>query len=184
MPFRQPGNQTKDTRFGAGESDIGQTDGSDGFQRSAGMCRAMRLHLGTQAAYRFADDQPQDFVAVLETVVGRGGIVLFGSRVGFDGAPPSATYAATKGFVQSFAEGIAVEMRQLGGNVLSVAPRPMGTGFAARAGMPMGQAATPETVARSALAPWGIAPLSGRGFWQNFWACHWRCYPDGRVCGS
>jgi uncharacterized protein len=34
---------------------------------------------------------------------GRGGIVLFGSLVGFQGAPFSATYAATKGFVQSFA---------------------------------------------------------------------------------
>jgi uncharacterized protein len=43
----------------------------------------------------------------------RGGIVLFGSLVGFNGAPLSATYAATKGFVQSFAEGIAAEMRPL-----------------------------------------------------------------------
>jgi short-subunit dehydrogenase len=35
------------------------------------------------------------------------GIVLFGSLVGFQGAPMSATYAATKGFVQSFAEALA-----------------------------------------------------------------------------
>jgi short-subunit dehydrogenase len=51
----------------------------------------------------------------------RGGIVLFGSLVGFNGAPLSATYAATKGFVQSFAEGIAAEMRPNGVSVLSVA---------------------------------------------------------------
>ncbi len=86
---------------------------------------------------------------------GRGGIVLFGSLVGFNGAPLSATYAATKGFVQSFAEGIAAEMRPLGVQVLSVAPGPVGTGFAARAGMQMGRAATPDTVARSALAALG-----------------------------
>ena len=41
---------------------------------------------------------------------GRGGIVLFGSLVGFQGVPWSATYAATKGFVQSFAEGLAQEL--------------------------------------------------------------------------
>ncbi|WP_438702491.1 SDR family NAD(P)-dependent oxidoreductase [Tabrizicola sp.] len=82
----------------------------------------------------------------------KGGIVLFGSLVGFQGAPGSATYAATKGFVQGFAEGLAVELRPLGISVLSVAPGLVGTGFAARAGMRMGQAETPETVARVALA--------------------------------
>jgi short-subunit dehydrogenase len=83
---------------------------------------------------------------------GRGGIVLFSSIVGFSGAPFSATYAATKGFVQSFAEGLAVELRPSGISVLSVAPGPVGTGFAARAGMQMGKAETPETVARASLA--------------------------------
>ena len=86
---------------------------------------------------------------------GRGGIVLFSSLVGFNGAPQSATYAATKGFVQSFAEGIAAEMRPHGVSVLSVAPGPVGTGFAERAGMQMGQVARPEAVARSALAALG-----------------------------
>lgn len=81
-----------------------------------------------------------------------GGIVLFGSLVGFQGVPGSATYAATKGFVQGFAEGLTVELRPQGISVLSVAPGPVGTGFAARAGMQMGQAETPETVARVALA--------------------------------
>jgi short-subunit dehydrogenase len=82
---------------------------------------------------------------------GRGGVVLFSSVVGFSGAPFSATYAATKGFVQSFAEGLAVELRPSGISVLAVAPGPVGTGFAARAGMQMGKAETPETVARIAL---------------------------------
>lgn len=95
---------------------------------------------------------------------GRGGIVLFGSLLGFNGAPLSATYAATKGFVQSFAEGIASEMRPLGVQVLSVAPGPVGTGFAARAGMQMGRAATPDTVARSALAALGRRGTVRPGF--------------------
>ncbi len=82
---------------------------------------------------------------------GKGGVVLFSSVVGFSGAPFSATYAATKGFVQSFAEGLAVELRPRGISVLSVAPGPVGTGFAARAGMQMGKAETPDTVARVSL---------------------------------
>ncbi len=98
----------------------------------------------------------------------RGGIVLFGSLVGFNGAPLSATYAATKGFVQSFAEGIAAEMRPHGVSVLSVAPGPVGTGFAARAGMQMGQAATPEMVARSALAALGRRTTVRPGFMAKF----------------
>jgi len=99
---------------------------------------------------------------------GRGGIVLFGSLVGFNGAPLSATYAATKGFVQSFAEGIAEEMRPDGIDVLSVAPGPVGTGFAARAGMQMGQAATPEMVARTALAALGRRTTVRPGFLAKF----------------
>jgi uncharacterized protein len=99
---------------------------------------------------------------------GRGGLVLFGSLVGFNGAPLSATYAATKGFVQSFAEGIAAEMRPHGVSVLSVAPGPVGTGFAARAGMQMGQAATPEMVARGALAALGKRTTVRPGFLAKF----------------
>jgi short-subunit dehydrogenase len=83
---------------------------------------------------------------------GGGGIILFGSLFGFQGVPGSATYAATKGFVQGFAEALAVELRPQGISVLSVAPGPVGTGFAARAGMHMSKADTPQTVARAALA--------------------------------
>jgi len=91
-------------------------------------------------------------LATRMAAAGRGGVVLFSSVVGFSGAPFSATYAATKCFIQSFAEGLAVELRPRGISVLSVAPGPVGTGFAARAGMQMGKAETPETVARVALA--------------------------------
>ena len=99
---------------------------------------------------------------------GRGGIILFGSLVGFNGAPLSATYAATKGFVQSFAEGIAAELRPRGVDVLSVAPGPVGTGFAARAGMQMGQAATPAMVAQRALSALGRQTTIRPGFLAKF----------------
>lgn len=82
----------------------------------------------------------------------RGGIVLFGSLVGFQGAPLSATYAATKGFIQSFAEGFAVEMRTNGVSILTVAPGPIGSGFAVRAGMHMSMSEGPDKVASGALA--------------------------------
>lgn len=86
---------------------------------------------------------------------GAGGVVLFGSLVGFHGAPNSATYAATKGFVQSFAEGFGAEMRPHGVSVLSVAPGPISSGFAARAGMQMNMSQTPDVVAAGALAALG-----------------------------
>jgi uncharacterized protein len=82
---------------------------------------------------------------------GKGGIVMFSSLVGFQGVPGSATYAATKGFVQGFAEALAVELRPLGVTVLSVAPGPVETGFGARAGMHLARAEDPATVARVAL---------------------------------
>jgi short-subunit dehydrogenase len=86
---------------------------------------------------------------------GSGGIVLFGSLVGFQGAPLSATYAATKSFVQSFAEGLAVELRPSGVHVLAAAPGPIASGFAARARMTMSMTDTPEVVARASLATLG-----------------------------
>lgn len=99
---------------------------------------------------------------------GRGGIVLFGSLVGFGGAPFSATYAATKSFVQSFAEGIALELRPIGVDVLSVAPGPVSTGFAARAGMQMGKAETPQTIARVSLGALGGRMTVRPGFLAKF----------------
>ncbi|MFX8684975.1 SDR family NAD(P)-dependent oxidoreductase, partial [Acinetobacter baumannii] len=44
----------------------------------------------------------------------RGGIVLFASLVGWQGVPLSATYSATKAFVQSFAEALRVELKMEG----------------------------------------------------------------------
>lgn len=86
---------------------------------------------------------------------GRGGIVLMSSLVAFQGVPRAAHYAATKAYVQTLAEGLRPELRRFGVDVLAVAPGPVHSGFAARAGMTMGQAGTPEQVARGALRALG-----------------------------
>ena len=83
---------------------------------------------------------------------GHGHLVLYSSIVGFGGVAYSATYAATKNFVQAFAEGLQGELAGTGVTVLCVAPGPIATGFAQRAGMRMGQAPGPDTVARATLA--------------------------------
>jgi uncharacterized protein len=84
-----------------------------------------------------------------------GGIILFSSIVAFQGVPRQANYAATKAWVQVFAEGLRHELKPKGVDVLSVAPGPVATGFAARAGMTMGSAERPEVVARAALSALG-----------------------------
>lgn len=85
----------------------------------------------------------------------RGGMVLFGSILGWQGGPLQATYAATMAYNQSLAEALRVEWQRAGVDVLSVAPGPVHTGFADRARMRMRAAATPEVVARAAMAGLG-----------------------------
>ena len=82
---------------------------------------------------------------------GRGGLILFGSLVGYQGTPRAAHYAATKAYVQSLAEALHVELAPKGVDVLSSAPGPVNSGFAARADMKMGAAEKPETVALATL---------------------------------
>lgn len=82
---------------------------------------------------------------------GGGGLVLFSSVVAFQGVPGSANYAATKAYVQSLAEALYTELAPRGVQVLACAPGPVDTGFAARAGMRMGRALTPEQVVSPTL---------------------------------
>ncbi len=86
---------------------------------------------------------------------GRGGIVLFGSIVGFQGTPYAAHYAATKAYVQSLAEALHVELAPYGVHVLASAPGPTASGFAARSDMRMGATVSPDVVAGSTLAALG-----------------------------
>lgn len=77
----------------------------------------------------------------------RGGIVLFGSLLGWQGVPGQANYAATKAYVQALGEGMHAELKPHGVDVLCVAPGPVHSGFADRAGMTMTSATTPDVVA-------------------------------------
>jgi short-subunit dehydrogenase len=104
-------------------------------------CRAV-----LELTHRFAD---------LFARRGRGGIVLCSSLVAFQGVPRAATYAATKAWVQSLAEGIAPELRARGVDVIATAPGPVRSGFASRARMTMGASETPMAVARGTLAALG-----------------------------
>lgn len=52
----------------------------------------------------------------------RGGIILMSSMVAFQGTPYAANYAATKAYVQTLAEALAVELKPSGVDVLAAAP--------------------------------------------------------------
>ncbi len=86
---------------------------------------------------------------------GSGDIVLFGSLLGFQGNAMTANYSATKAYVQTLAEGLRIELAPSGVNVLSVAPGPIASGFSDRADMTMGQAGTPESVAKGIVRALG-----------------------------
>ena len=64
-------------------------------------------------------------------------------------------YAATKAYIQTLAEGLRTELKPRGVDVIASAPGPILTGFAARAGMNMGLAQTPDVVAKATLAALG-----------------------------
>lgn len=77
--------------------------------------------------------------------------MLLGSIVGFQGTPWAAHYSATKAYVQVFAEGLGRELKPQGVDVLSVAPGPTNTGFAARANMKNGKSMDPSKIAPEIL---------------------------------
>ena len=76
----------------------------------------------------------------------RGGIILMSSMVAFQGTPYSANYAATKAYVQTLAEGLAVELKPKGVDILAAAPGPVESGFSQRANMKMSLSMTPSQV--------------------------------------
>ena len=65
---------------------------------------------------------------------GRGGILNVGSIAGFQPGPYMAVYYATKAYVLSFSEALAVELAGSGLRVTCLAPGPTATGFASEAG--------------------------------------------------
>ena len=85
----------------------------------------------------------------------RGGMVLMSSLVAFQGVPRAANYAATKAYVQTLAEGLAIELASNGVDVVACAPGPVHSGFAQRAAMRMTMAQRPAVVAAGTLTALG-----------------------------
>lgn len=81
---------------------------------------------------------------------GKGGIILISSILSWQPVVKSANYAATKAYVQSFAEALHIECKPLGIDVLSSAPAGVNTGFAERANMQI-NGAEPKVVANNTL---------------------------------
>lgn len=94
----------------------------------------------------------------------RGGLILLGSIVGFQGVARATTYAATKAFVQSLGEGLWHELKPHGIDVLVSAPGPVKTAFLARANMTPGDGVTAQEVAEESLLALGrrLTVLPGR----------------------
>lgn len=76
----------------------------------------------------------------------RGGIIFLSSLVAFQGVPYAANYAATKAYIQSFAEALSAELEPFGVDVLAAAPGPVASGFGQRANMKMNAALSPSAL--------------------------------------
>lgn len=98
--------------------------------------------------------------AVLPGMIERGAgrVLLVGSTAGNQPVPGSATYAATKAFINSLADSLHQELRGTGVTTTLVVPGPVQSGFAERAGLQDAAKSIPgplwvsaEQVASSAL---------------------------------
>ncbi len=76
----------------------------------------------------------------------KGAIVFLSSMVAFQGVPNAANYAASKAYVQSLSEALAIELKGEGIDILSAAPGPVASGFSERANMVMNMSLKPEDV--------------------------------------
>ena len=76
----------------------------------------------------------------------KGAIVFLSSMVAFQGVPNAANYAATKAYVQSLSEALALELKDEGIDVLAAAPGPVSSGFSDRANMKMNMSLSPKDV--------------------------------------
>jgi short-subunit dehydrogenase len=89
---------------------------------------------------------------------GGGSLLFLSSILAFQGSPLSATYGASKAFVQAFAESLTVELRAHQIDVLCFAIGPTHTQFADHAGMRLGRAMSVDAVVNDM-----VGALGGRG---------------------
>lgn len=91
---------------------------------------------------------------------GRGAFVLMSSLAGLQGSPRLATYAATKGFLRVFAEGLWSELRPFGVDVLACVAGAVATpGYAATASATAPGTLEPPAVVEAALRALGRRPV-------------------------
>jgi len=94
---------------------------------------------------------------------GRGGIILVGSLAGYMGQAQISVYSAVKAFSRVFAEGLWLEMREHGVDVLELVLGVTRTPAMARAGLnfdiPGLNVAEPEDVAREGLEQLSAGPV-------------------------
>jgi short-subunit dehydrogenase len=133
--------------------------GSGPFVDASQQAELGMIDLNCRALAQSAQDFSRRFVAR-----GRGALVLMSSLVAFQGVPRAANYAATKAYVQTLAEGLAVELKDSGVDVLASAPGPVVSGFGARSGMKIVKGETPEEVARGTLRALGRRTTVRPGF--------------------
>jgi short-subunit dehydrogenase len=113
---------------------------------------------------------------------GKGGIILMSSMVAFQGAPFAANYAATKAYVQTLVEGIALELKPYGVAILAAAPGPVMSGFGSRANMKMSMSISPKQVATPILTALGRKTTVLPGFLTKFLVYSMRTVPRwGRI---
>jgi short-subunit dehydrogenase len=98
----------------------------------------------------------------------KGGMILISSLLGFHGAFGTANYAASKAYVQAFGEAIYFELRRDNVDVLTVAPGPINTGFAAAAGMKFNMTLQPQDVAKQSIKCLGRKITLHPGFLTKF----------------
>lgn len=98
---------------------------------------------------------------------GRGGIILMSSLLAFQGVARASNYAATKAFVQVLAEGLRLELKPHGVDVLACAPGPVRSGFAARADMQMGAAVPANRIPRPTLRALGARTTARPGLFTK-----------------
>lgn len=85
----------------------------------------------------------------------KGGIILMSSIVGFQGVPNATHYAATKAYVKSIGEGLHYELKPYNVDVLTAAPGPVNSGFAAVANMELGNVLQPADIGIPILKAFG-----------------------------
>jgi short-subunit dehydrogenase len=109
---------------------------------------------------------------------GRGGLLLVNSGACYGGASILASYAACKGYLLNFAEGIWAELKPFGVDVLTIAlsktDTPMFRGMLERNGLPIPpDLAPPDEVAETALERLPCGPIHNWGLADDEPGANW-----------